>query len=163
MNNMTSQMNIVRVVRDTLTRLKEMCDTGFATAAHIKYTRPSLLYQTYAQDWTDHYSENGFMLVDPVVHWGLMQEGTVQWADLEAVDPSGVLISAKAHGLLNGWTYSVGVPESRTIAGLTKSGLPFSSAEVARIIELVDALHEATVGLDSLPPEILAQLRDIQF
>lgn len=60
----------VRVTRvaGLLDRLRTYCDTGFALAIHIRYTRPSLLYRTYDQAWIDHYSEKGFMLTDPVVH-----------------------------------------------------------------------------------------------
>lgn len=52
-------------------QLSAICDTGFAIAAHIRYTRPSLLYQTYARKWSEHYSEKGYMLCDPVVIWVL--------------------------------------------------------------------------------------------
>ena len=59
--------------------MRGFCDTGFALAVHIRYTRPTLLYQTYEQSWADQYSEKGYMLSDPTVHWGLANVGSMEW------------------------------------------------------------------------------------
>ncbi len=162
-NTMSASKSSPKVVRDILLQINNLCDTGFAAAVHIRYTRPSLLYQTYSQKWSDHYSEMGFMMVDPVVHWGLAHDGLIRWDDLKDQDTAGVLVSALDHGLENGWTYSVGVPESRTIVGLTKSGAPFTPEQVEHIIGLVENLHEATLGIAAYSAETMQQLRDISF
>lgn len=39
----------------TLDELSAICDTGFALALHIRFTRPNILYRTYPQKWLDHY------------------------------------------------------------------------------------------------------------
>lgn len=143
----------VDAVAKHLHRLSLLCDSGFALAIHIRYTRPSLLYRTYHQAWIDHYSEQGFMLSDPVVHWGLAQTGSVNWADLAAHDNAGVLSAAKSHGLANGWTYATGPATSRTIAGLTKTGADFTRADRDSIIAIVNDLHALTEGLETLPPD----------
>ena len=81
----------VNEVSALLSKLAGICDSGFALAAHIRYTRPTLLFQTYAADWIDQYSENGYMLADPTVHWGLAHTGAMDWAELEPQDEAGVL------------------------------------------------------------------------
>ena len=129
-------------------QLHAICDTGFALAAHIRYTRPSLLFQTYARKWSEHYSEKGYMLSDPVVLWGFTHTGRVIWDSLADQDPEGVLVAARAHGLFNGWTYAVGPATSRTISGFTRSGAPFSDAEFAAIEAMVDEVHDLTEGFD---------------
>lgn len=141
--------------------LTAVCDRGFALAVHIRLTRPTLLYQTYDQAWSDTYSERGYMLSDPVVHWGLMNTGWVEWESLVGQDPAGVIAAAKAHGLTNGWTYSVGSPSSRTIAGLPRSGAPFTAAERAEMARTVDAIHEATEGFESFPAQLQDRLRHL--
>lgn len=148
----------VSSVTERLTRLRALCDSGFALAIHIRYTRPTLLYRTYDQAWIDHYSERGFMLSDPVVHWGLTQTGAVNWADLTAQDPQGVIPDALAHGLHNGWTYAVGPATSRTIAGLTKSGADFTAAERHEICQIVDDLHDLTDGFEGFAADTQAAL-----
>jgi len=138
-----------------------MCDTGFALAVHIRYTRPTLLYQTYAQDWIDFYSENGLMLSDPIVHWGLRNNGAVAWDATGEDDPAGVLAHAERFGLRNGMTIAVGPPSSRTIAGVTRSDRPFSADEMKRITALVTEIHEITNGFDDSESESLDALRHI--
>ena len=148
----------VSSVKERLTRLRVLCDSGFALAIHIRYTRPSILYRTYDQAWIDHYSERGFMLSDPVVHWGLTHVGAVNWADLTDQDPQGVIPDALAHGLHNGWTYAMGPQTSRTIAGLTKSGANFTADERAEIAQIVDDLHALTEGFEGFDPDTQAGL-----
>ncbi|GLS88129.1 hypothetical protein GCM10010873_31030 [Cypionkella aquatica] len=148
----------VAAVTGLLNQLREICDSGFALAIHIRYTRPTILYRTYQQAWIDHYSERGFMLSDPVVHWGLTHVGGIKWAELSDQDEQGVLPAAIAHGLHNGWTYAVGPQTSRTIAGVTKSGADFTEAQRAEIIRIVDELHALTDGFEAFAPETQAAL-----
>lgn len=142
-----------------LSRLGVLCDTGFALAIHIRLTAPTLLYQTYAQDWAEHYSTKGYMLSDPVVHWGLTHVGRVEWAALTNADPEGVIAAAVSFGLTHGWTYAVGSASTRTIAGLTRSGRAHSAEEVAEIQAIVDDLHALTDGFDDFPKALQDKLR----
>ena len=146
-------------IAQILGKLGTFCDRGFALAIHIRYTRPTLLYQTYAQDWSDHYSEKGYMLSDPVVGWGLGNSGWIEWASLTEHDPQGVIADAAAHGLTNGWTYSTGPAASRTIAGLPRSGAPFSTDERAAMAALVDRAHDITEGFEAFPADLKDRLR----
>lgn len=156
---MTKGMTNVKAVAEHLARLSALCDTGYALAIHIRYTRPALLYRTYGQAWIDHYSEKGFMLVDPVVRWGIGTTGLVKWSDLIADDPAGVMRDAEKFGLTNGISYAVGNPASRTIAGFTKSGAPFTEAEIAELTATVDAIHDLTEGVEQFGPKEQEALR----
>ncbi len=142
-----------------LGRLGVLCDSGFALAVHIRYTRPTLLYRTYGPKWIEYYSKKGFMLSDPVVRWGLMNTGSIEWEALGSEDPEGVLTSAKAHGLRHGWTYSTGPATSRTISGLTRKKTEFSDADRAEIISIIDALHEVTDGFEKFSTKTQDALR----
>lgn len=144
-----------------LSKFKTICDRGFALAVHFRYTRPTLLYQTYNQDWTDLYSEKGYILSDPVVGWGLSNTGWVEWASLTAHDPVGVIADAVAHGLTNGWTYATGPSSSRTLAGLSRSGAPFSAVERAEMARMVDDIHELTEGFETFPHDLQVRLRGL--
>ncbi len=62
------------IVKRSLAAIGEICDRGFALAVHIRLTRPTLLYQTYASDWTDNYSIKGYMMTDPVGRAGALAE-----------------------------------------------------------------------------------------
>jgi LuxR family transcriptional regulator len=131
------------LVAQLLGELGDLCNRGYALAAHIRYTRPTQLFQTYDQAWVDHYSEKGFMLSDPTVHWGLTHVGAVAWADLVAQDSEGIIAAAERHGLLNGWTYAVGEATSRTIASMTRD-TPFDAAQKTRCRTIIDEIHART-------------------
>lgn len=148
-------------VAQLLGDLARFCNRGFALAVHIRLTRPTLLYQTYDRAWSDTYSERGYMLSDPVVHWGLVNSGWVEWESLLDQDPAGVITAAKEHGLSNGWTYSVGSASSRTIAGLPRDGAPFSQQERDHMARIVDAIHTATEGFETFPADLQDRLRHL--
>lgn len=144
--------------------LKQMaahCDTGFALAIHIRYTRPSLLFQTYEEEWNSYYSRNGLMLSDPVVVWGLQNTGLVVWDSLADVDEAKVLVAARDHGLRNGITYATGSPSSRTITGWTKSGDPFTQAELDDLVRIANEIHELTEGIENFGEAELQSLREL--
>jgi LuxR family transcriptional regulator len=147
---MPNETFVVKQVTAHLGRLQSLCDTGYALAIHIRYTRPSLMYRTYPHVWLEYYSEHGLMLSDPVVRWALAHEGAVTWDQLERDDPAGVIASARDHGLSHGVSYSVGPAESRTMAGMTRS-TPFSDAEMAEMHDIVRSIHDLTEGFDQLP------------
>ncbi len=155
-------MSKARLIGDLLTKIGAICDTGFALAVHIRYARPTLLYETYAREWSTYYSKNGLMLSDPIVHWGLRETGLLIWDEYDGPDEAGVLAAARAHGLHNGMTYSVGPAASRTISGLTCSAGPFDPEQIRFLTETIDRIHDETAE-DRLSAEDLHLLRAIEL
>jgi LuxR family transcriptional regulator, quorum-sensing system regulator SdiA len=156
---MSKEMSKVEEMRGVLAQIGALCDTGYALALHIRFTRSALLYRTYDQTWIEHYSEKGYFLSDPVVHWGLTNEGAVDWDALKEQDIEGVLSDAKRFGLSNGWTFSVGPAASRTISGHTKSGAPFTAEERRKIEALVTRAHDMTNDIDTMTLGVVEALR----
>jgi LuxR family transcriptional regulator len=155
---MTQTLGKQAAIAVLLGRLHTICDCGFALAVHIRYTRPTLLYQTYAQDWADHYSEKGYMLSDPTVHWGLANVGSMDWDNLVAQDSEGVIAAARSYGLINGWTYAVGPATSRSLASMTRT-TPFTDPLRDEVRGVIDEIHDLTEGFDHFPPKLQAALR----
>jgi LuxR family transcriptional regulator len=143
-----------------LTNLNALCDTGFALAVHIRYTRPTLLYRTYDRDWVDHYSEKGYMMSDPTVHWGLSHTGAMDWDQLSDKDPEGIIQAARDHGLTNGWTYATGPSTSRSLGSMTRS-TPFTPSQRAEICQIIDGIHAQTDGFETFPPAVQEALRTL--
>ncbi|MEZ5686244.1 MAG: autoinducer binding domain-containing protein [Paracoccaceae bacterium] len=131
-------------VADLREQLAQICDTGYALALHIRFTRPTILFRTYAEAWLTEYSERGLMLRDPVVIWGMTHSGYVYWDTLD--DPEQVLAGAARHGILNGLTCSVGPAASRSISGFSRSSGPFSAEEAGYLLELTQKLHDLTAA-----------------
>lgn len=151
----------VSTVSNALTALGRICDSGFALAVHIRLIRPTLLYQTYAQAWVDHYSTKGYMLTDPTVVWGLEHTGAISWAALADRDSAGIFADARSFGLMHGHTYATGPANSRTIASAAKSAADFTAAEQDEICRLVDQIHAATEDFDHFAPAMQQALRDL--
>ena len=134
----------IRQSVDRLLQLTEaLCDTGYAYALHIRFTRPDILYRTYPQSWIETYDREGMSVDDPAVVWGLARTGVIRWEDLKE-DGRGIMATAKAHGLTNGVSCAVGPSLSRSIAGFTRSGRAFSDSEVQQLYALTRQMHRLT-------------------
>lgn len=157
---MSKDTGIVKQVEACLERLSAFCDTGYLLAVHIRYTRPSLMFKTYPPDWLDHYSENGFMMVDPVVRWSMAQEGTAFWDDLESDDPAGVVKAARKFGLSHGVSFAIGPSTSRTIGSVTNSAA-FTPQQLDQMRAIVTEIHTLTEGVEQMPAKVQAALRDL--
>lgn len=157
---MSTQTSVVKQVAACLDRLSGFCDTGYLLAVHIRYTRPSLMFKTYPKDWLEHYSERGFMMVDPVVGWAMTHEGMATWDDLAANDPAGVVAAAREFGLSNGVSFAIGPSTSRTIGSVTRSSA-FDADDLETLRAIITEIHSLTDGLDQMPARVQDGLRDL--
>lgn len=129
-----------------LPELKRAYPVGFAIALHIRFTSPALLLQAYDPVWIETYSREGMVMHDPTVSWGLRNFGAVRWDDLPQPDAAGgrVLTAARAHGLIHGFTVSVGEPTSRSVASFARDDRPATTEEIATATRQVSFLHQMT-------------------
>src|SRR6478752_7752848 len=86
----TGVMRRTENIAELLHQLDQLSPSGFAIALHIRFTRPTYLFQTYAKPWMDHYSQAGLVMHDPVVRWGLQNTGHRLWSQLSDIDEIGV-------------------------------------------------------------------------
>ncbi|MBL3564259.1 autoinducer binding domain-containing protein [Rhodovulum sulfidophilum] len=151
-------MNRVNKVAELLEMLQRTCDTGFVLALHVRFTRPLVLYRTYPQSWCDHYDLNGLVMLDPAVRWSFCNTGVIQWDDPSLDDPGGVVEAARAHGVANGVSVSVGSTTSRSLGGFSRSSGRFDAADMDRLSDLVETLHLVLDGVseDEQGPELRA-------
>jgi LuxR family transcriptional regulator, quorum-sensing system regulator SdiA len=155
---------IVKQVKDKLKALSKLSDTGYMLAVHIRYTRPTLMYTTYPEVWLEHYGGTGMMMVDPVVRWAMAEdtpEGHALWNDLAVDDPSGVVVSAAAHGLKNGISFAVGPITSRTIGSVTRNA-PFSDSDITHARALINDIHDLTAALEDMDTDTQEALRKLR-
>lgn len=103
-----------------------------------------MTFQTYDQVWIDHYTNNGYVLRDPMTAWGFSTTGTIRWSDERLPDPFGLFKEAARYGLKYGATVSYGAISSRTIASIAHSEREFTDSEIAQAAEIVHDLHDAT-------------------
>ena len=125
-----------------LAKLDEFAEAGYFLALHIRFTSPIMFFQTYQQDWQDHYTRNGYVLRDPVTAWCFVTTGTTRWSNPKIPDPFGIFEEAKSFGLNFGCSVSHGPILSRTVASVARSDREFTDEEISAIAKIVRDLHE---------------------
>lgn len=143
-------MNRKESIAALLGEIDERSPAGFAIALHVRFSRPTYLFQTYAKPWMAHYSQAGLVMHDPVVRWGLQNVGRCRWSDLAAIDDAHVFDQAREHGLMNGAAFAIMIGESRSIAACARADRDFTDDEIEVLEELLVRLHRATLGLERL-------------
>ena len=135
-----------------LKNLADFAVSGYFIGLHIRFTSPLFTFQTYDQRWIDHYTENGYVLRDPMTAWGFSRTGWIRWSDPALLDPFGLFREAAQFGLNYGVTVACGPIKSRTIASFARSDREFRDDEIDRIERKVLRLHDL-----SEPPEALTE------
>jgi LuxR family transcriptional regulator len=135
-----------------LHQLALLAPAGYFIGLHIRFTSPLFTFQTYDQAWIDHYTENGYVLRDPMTAWGFSTTGAIRWGDEKLLDPFGLFQEAAQYGLNHGVTVSCGPIKSRTIASFARGDREFRDDEIAAISSTVHRLHDMTE-----PPEELTK------
>jgi LuxR family transcriptional regulator len=150
-------------VNDILRRLRQGSPAGFAIGLHIEFTTPRYFFQAYSKDWFDTYTTRGYVMNDPIVHWGFTNEGVRRWSELGIDDPLGVLSGAAELGMNFGLAGAVNQKSSRSIAGFARSDREFTDLEAAAILRDLKALHAETSNMMVLSPEIHDTLRQMSI
>lgn len=135
-----------------LKNLARLATAGYFIGLHIRFTSPLFTFQTYDQRWIDHYTENGYVLRDPMTAWGFSRTGWIRWSDPALLDPFGLFKDAARYGLHYGVTVACGPIKSRTIASFARSDREFRDEEIEKIERAVLRLHDL-----SEPPEALTE------
>ena len=144
-----------------LHQLSLMAPAGYFVGLHIRFTAPLFTFQTYRQDWLDHYTEMGYVLRDPMVAWGFSTTGTIRWSDPALPDPFGLFKQADAYGLCYGATVACGPVRSRSIASFARPDREFEDTEIAAIAVIVHRLHDVTEPPEELTKAQIEALRCI--
>ncbi len=148
-------------IKNMLSELKQISDAGFALAYEVNFTTPRYLFQTYPKPWLDHYSQNGLVMSDPTVQWGMENTGQVDWDLLRGNDTAGVLSAAAEHGLNYGMTCAAEVAGKRSLGSFARSDRPFSSDEVAKLTDGFENLRALLIQVEAISPETAAALREL--
>ncbi len=127
-----------------LESIGECCTAGYAIGLHIKFSTPTFFFQSYAQEWLEHYSNKGMVIHDPIVRWGFENTGAADWEDLKEMDERNVLGTAADYGLRHGVVISLLVDGSRSIAGFSRADRRFTPQEVDFLQTELSRLHELT-------------------
>ena len=127
-----------------LAKLGKLAQSGYFVGLHIRFAAPLMQFQTYSEEWSEFYSQNGYALRDPTIAWGFSATGACRWSALPIPDPFNILREAANHGLTYGLTVSNGPISSRTIASFGRADREFTNDEIEQISVTIKRLHEIT-------------------
>lgn len=151
----------VNKVRNILRDLNDYTGWRFAVGVRIRFANPTLLFQTYPQEWIDYYNDKALIFTDPTIRWGLTHTGVCDWDELRADDEAGMMKQAAEHGLRFGIVVSVGDVASRTLGFFCHADRPLTAEEIAFAADRVQQMHDATEGLGEVSDDKLNDLRAI--
>jgi LuxR family transcriptional regulator len=154
-------MSIQSRIDRELKQLGHFAPKGYFVGLRIRFSSPLMTFQTYDQAWLDHYTENGFVLRDPMTAWGFSTTGTIRWSDSRLLDPFGLFKEAERFGLKYGITVALGPIRSRTIASFARADREYEDSEISEIFVIVERLHDMTEPPDELTKAQVEALRCI--
>lgn len=146
----------------TFDALRSLAPSGFTAACHIRFTTPSMMFQTYPVDWITLYGQNGWVMSDPTVRWAFGNFGAIRWSDIPLPDPKDILGQAATYGLVHGVIFATGADDDRTISGIARADRPYLDSEIAEATVLVGRIHHLTdqhMGLPEGLSEALTKAR----
>ena len=147
------------IIGESLSELQALAPSGFALGFHVVFTTPTFMFQTYAPEWLDVYAQNGFLMLDPVVHWGFENTGSIRWSALKHLDTSGVLDKAGEFGINFGVTCAVESLGSRSFGGFSRSDREFTDDECQLLLTKFEEIHSITAKTKALEPSSVAALK----
>lgn len=148
---------------DELAKLDEFAESGYFLALHIRFTSPLMFFQTYNEAWIKEYTENGYVLRDPMTAWSFASTGSTRWSNPRIPDPFKIFEEAKRFGLRFGATMSHGPVLSRSVCSVARGDREFTDEEIEQMSALVARLHamvEPTTRLTKAQQEALRCIAD---
>jgi len=125
-----------------LEKIDRIATAGCFLSLRIRGTTPLVTLHSYPQAWIDQYTENGYVLRDPITTWALTVGGTVRWSAPFLPDPFRIFRKAAEHGLNFGVSITEGPIGARTICSFARGDRELTDAETADVRAIVVDLHE---------------------
>ncbi len=145
-----------------LAEVDELTPGGFALGLQIGLRGPRFLFTTFPHKWMETYTTRGLQLRDPAVAWSLSNSGWAQWRDLREQDAE-FFDLAHDHGLKHGATMAIVGGQSRSVLGCCRDDRDYLDAELSSIAEPARALHDVTIGQNTLPEALSQDLKSMSI
>lgn len=142
--------------------LDEIAPDGYNFGFHIRFSRPTMVRLTYDFSWSQAYSRSKFILNDPAVIWGLMNDEPKRWSEIPLPDPLGVFAAAQAHGYRYGFSVGYGPAETRSLGACGSKVREFRDDEIARVAQIVRTIHEIMDGAGGLKSYQISALEKLE-
>lgn len=150
-------METLDFIDGELARIGRIATAGYFLAVRNRGTSPVMAFQTYPQKWIDQYTDNAYVLRDPITTWALTVGGTIRWSSPFLPDPFRIFRLAAEHGLRFGASVAHGPLGALTICSVAREDRELTDAEIEEVKAIVIGLHERI----DLPKELSASHKEI--
>ncbi|MCY1127971.1 autoinducer binding domain-containing protein [Frigidibacter sp. RF13] len=137
------------------TEFASLAPGGYYIALRIGFAFPLAEHNALPTAWIDRYTQQSYMVFDPVMQWVYRNAGAARWSEIAVTDPRGVLADAAQHGLRFGVAISLDDPGpkgQRSFGSFARGDREFDDAEIAALAQKLEWLHVAMA-----PPTNLTQ------
>ncbi|MGH1577741.1 autoinducer binding domain-containing protein [Planktotalea sp.] len=142
--------------------LNSISSHGFTLGVNFLAGTPTHIVSTWNEDWLNEYQNGDFVLYDPVVIWGMSNEGIRSWNQLSKLFPSpevNVISTARERGMPNGSVISLTVNRKRTILGISHEE---SELDLKTQDYVVSQMAKVAFWIDD-PREIKLSYKSLQY
>ncbi|MEZ5686245.1 MAG: autoinducer binding domain-containing protein [Paracoccaceae bacterium] len=140
-----------------------LAPAGFYVALRVGYAFPEEDLNEMPQCWIDTYTEQGLVVLDPVMRWVYAHVGATRWSGITEADPAGVIPLAHNLGLKYAATASFTRSVDaglRSYATLFRTDRDFTDDELEALCGMLRHLHCAK---DEEPKLTAAEIEAIRL
>lgn len=146
--------------------IAQLAPSGHYIALRIGFAFPMEEVNAFPPDWIDHYTNQRYMMFDPIVRWAYGNIGTIRWSEIPLDDPKRIIAQAQTFGMRFGVTVSVfdsGANAQRSFASFTRSDREYTDLEVKLLKVYLTRRHTETApptNLTKAELEALGMVKD---
>ncbi len=144
----------------------QLAPSGYYIALRIGFAFPMEEVNAYPEEWVNHYTNQRFMLFDPVVRWAYSNVGSCRWSEIPLEDPKRIVAQAQTFGMRYGVTISVfdgGKDAQRSFASFTRGDREYTDLEIKLLKVYLTRRHGETApptNLTKAELEALGMVKD---
>jgi len=144
-----------------LEEINDLSPGGFYIALRVGFAFPLEEINSLPVDWVTHYTQQRYMMFDPVIRWVHSETGSARWSELVEDDPKGILAQAQVFGLRYGAAVSFfdgNEQGQRSYGTFARCDREFTDLEIRVLLAFVKRRHAETAPPTNLTEAELAAL-----
>lgn len=135
--------------------IAELAPVGYYLALRVGFAFPLEEVNALPPDWVAFYTQNRFMLSDPVIRWVYANHGAIRWSEIIDPDKREVMARAREHGLNYGVAiccFDTNSGGQRSFGSFVRHDREYHDDEILILTRYVNRLHR-----EKAPPTNVTQ------
>lgn len=144
----------------------EIANAGFYIAFRLEFLLPEFEHNTLPLAWVHKYTQQGFLMLDPVMRWIYANTGAIRWSEIDLPDTHGIFQEASEYGLVYGAAISLRDaedPSIRSFGNFCRNDRELKDAEIEELSQMLELLFADLTAPDDVTEaelEVLAAIKN---